>query len=59
VRQGIQRQNFRLLDNPEVGQGEVAGNAGYLARAVPIPDDLRQRFTDFQQGKLDHPRRLA
>jgi len=28
-------------------------------RAVPIPDDLRQRFTDFQQGKLDHPWRQA
>jgi 4-hydroxybenzoyl-CoA thioesterase len=26
-------------------------------RAVPIPDDLRTRFTEFQQGKLDHPRR--
>jgi hypothetical protein len=26
---------------------------------VPIPDDLRQRFTDFQQGKLDHPWRQA
>ena len=26
-------------------------------RAVPIPDDLRQRLTDFQQGRLDHPRR--
>jgi len=28
-------------------------------RAVPIPDDLRQRLTDFQQGKLDHPWRQA
>ena len=28
-------------------------------RAVPIPDDLRERFTDFQQGKLDHPWRQA
>lgn len=28
-------------------------------RAVPIPDDLRARFSDFQQGKLDHPRRQA
>ncbi len=27
--------------------------------AVPIPDDLRQRLTDFQQGKLDHPWRQA
>jgi 4-hydroxybenzoyl-CoA thioesterase len=28
-------------------------------RAVPIPDDLRQRFTAFQQGKLEHPWRQA
>ncbi|HUY02433.1 1,4-dihydroxy-2-naphthoyl-CoA hydrolase [mine drainage metagenome] len=28
-------------------------------RAVPIPDDLRARFIDFQQGKLDHPWRSA
>jgi len=28
-------------------------------RAVPIPDDLRQRLTEFQQGKLDHPWRPA
>jgi hypothetical protein len=28
-------------------------------RAVPIPDDLRQRLTDFQQGKLEHPWRQA
>jgi 4-hydroxybenzoyl-CoA thioesterase len=28
-------------------------------RAVPIPDDLRQRLSDFQQGKLDHPWRQA
>jgi 4-hydroxybenzoyl-CoA thioesterase len=28
-------------------------------RAVPIPDDLRQRLTDFQLGKLDHPWRQA
>jgi 4-hydroxybenzoyl-CoA thioesterase len=28
-------------------------------RAAPIPDDLRERFTDFQQGKLDHPWRQA
>ena len=28
-------------------------------RAVPIPDDLRRRLTDFQQGKLDHPWRQA
>jgi 4-hydroxybenzoyl-CoA thioesterase len=28
-------------------------------RAVPIPADLRERFTDFQQGKLDHPWRQA
>ena len=28
-------------------------------RAVPIPDDLRERFTDFRQGKLDHPWRQA
>ena len=28
-------------------------------RAVSIPDDLRQRLTDFQQGKLDHPWRQA
>jgi 4-hydroxybenzoyl-CoA thioesterase len=27
--------------------------------AVPIPDDLRQRLTDFQQGRLDHPWRQA
>jgi 4-hydroxybenzoyl-CoA thioesterase len=28
-------------------------------RAVPIPDDLRQRFTAFQQGKLEHSWRQA
>jgi 4-hydroxybenzoyl-CoA thioesterase len=28
-------------------------------RAVPIPDDLRQRLADFQLGKLDHPWRQA
>ncbi len=28
-------------------------------RAVPIPGDLRQRLTEFQQGKLDHPWRQA
>jgi 4-hydroxybenzoyl-CoA thioesterase len=28
-------------------------------RAVRIPDDLRQRLIDFQQGKLDHPWRQA
>ena len=28
-------------------------------RAVPIPDDLRQRFSNFQQGELDHPWRQA
>jgi 4-hydroxybenzoyl-CoA thioesterase len=28
-------------------------------RAAPIPDDLRARFIDFQQGKLDHPWRQA
>jgi 4-hydroxybenzoyl-CoA thioesterase len=28
-------------------------------RAVPIPDDLRERFTEFQEGKLEHPWRRA
>lgn len=28
-------------------------------RAEPIPDDLRQRVTAFQQGKLEHPWRKA
>ncbi|MDT8320980.1 MAG: hypothetical protein RQ826_10695, partial [Xanthomonadales bacterium] len=28
-------------------------------RAEPIPDDLRQRISDFQQGKLEHPWRKA
>jgi len=28
-------------------------------RAVPIPDDLRARLSDFQQGKLDTPWRQA
>ena len=28
-------------------------------RATPIPDDLRQRLNEFQQGKLDHPWRQA
>jgi len=28
-------------------------------RAVTIPDDLRKRLSDFQQGKLDHPWRQA
>jgi 4-hydroxybenzoyl-CoA thioesterase len=28
-------------------------------RAITIPDDLRQRLTDFQQGNLDHPWRQA
>ena len=28
-------------------------------RAAPIPDDLRDRFNAFQQGKLDHPWRQA
>lgn len=28
-------------------------------RAVAIPDDLRKRLSDFQQGKLDHPWRQA
>ena len=28
-------------------------------RAVRIPDDLRERFTGFQQGKPDHPWRQA
>ena len=34
-------------------------NSFDTGRAVPIPDDLRQRFTDFQQGKLNHPWRQA
>ena len=28
-------------------------------RATPIPDDLRQRLTEFRQGALDHPWRQA
>ena len=28
-------------------------------RAVPIPDDLRQRLTDFKEGRIDVPRRPA
>jgi 4-hydroxybenzoyl-CoA thioesterase len=28
-------------------------NSFATGRAVPIPDDLRQRFTAFQQGKLE------
>lgn len=28
-------------------------------RAVPIPDDLRQRLADFKEGRLDVPRRHA
>ncbi len=34
-------------------------NSFATGRAVPIPDDLRSRLTDFQQGKLDHPWRQA
>ena len=28
-------------------------------RATPIPEDLRKRLTEFQQGELDHPWRQA
>jgi 4-hydroxybenzoyl-CoA thioesterase len=28
-------------------------------RAVPIPDDLRDRLSDFKQGRLEHPWRQA
>ena len=34
-------------------------NSFETGRAVPIPNDLRQRLTDFQQGRLDHPWRQA
>ena len=36
VREGVQRQNPGLFNDPEIGQGEVTGYAKYLARAVRL-----------------------
>jgi hypothetical protein len=51
VRQRVQRQDLRLFDDAEVGQGEVAGNAKDLARAM-VFERVQQGFGEVHAGQL-------
>jgi hypothetical protein len=51
VRQRVQRQDLGLFDDAEVGQGEVAGNAKDLARAM-VFERVQQGFDEVHAGQL-------